>query len=295
MDNPSHQNNRDKTNFVGRMRNTSTGQLYQVEKDLKDVQNIGQEFGDVLKANTNSIKTLANEIADLDTRIFAAKDAEKTALMAQKKEKNATIYRLSTENAPHHATIERKRNQELQRLMRENERISTRLQPEINEKEVNKIYLETVAQGKMKLNNEQKATAKLIAYQCPSKGGNAVFAARSLYSLVESVNFNDLELCNARSESIQGLAVKRIETNYKVSPNPATDVLFVSQASEKAEKGEWRVFDTAGKLLLTKQVNENEIDATINIQHLSEGVYFVSFSVSGRKQFTQKFIKIKSN
>lgn len=188
MDNPSHQNNRDKTNFVGRMRNASTGQLYQVEKGVKDIQNIGQEFGDALRANTNSIKTLASEIADLEAKIFTAKDAEKTALMAQKKEKNATIHRLSTENAPRHATIERKRNQEIQRLMRDNERISTRLQPETNEREVNKIYLETVAQGKMVLNSEQKAIVKLIAFQCPSRGGNAVFAARSLTLLWKILN-----------------------------------------------------------------------------------------------------------
>lgn len=295
MDNPSHQNNRDKTNFVGRMRNASTGQLYQVEKGVKDIQNIGQEFGDALRANTNSIKTLASEIADLEAKIFTAKDAEKTALMAQKKEKNATIHRLSTENAPRHATIERKRNQEIQRLMRDNERISTRLQPETNEREVNKIYLETVAQGKMVLNSEQKAIVKLIAFQCPSRGGNAVFAARSLYALVENIKFDDLALCNARSESIQGFTVKRVEINYKVSPNPATDMLTVSQLSKQAESGEWMIFDTVGKLLRSQKVSESDIESTINIQSLSEGIYFVSFSVNGQKRFTQKLVKIKSN
>jgi hypothetical protein len=295
LDNPSHQNNRDKTNFIGRMRNTSTGQLYQVEKDLKDVQNIGQEFSDVLRANANSIKTLANEIAGLDAKIFMAKGAEKTALMAQKKEKNATVYRLSTENEPRHATIERKRNQELQRLMRENERISTRLQPEINEKEVNRVYLETVAQGKKVLNSEQTVTMRMIAYQCPSLGGNAVFAARSLYSLVESIKFDDLALCNARSESIQGLKVKKVVEDFKISPNPATDVLNVSQSTEKVEAGEWVFFNTAGKLLLSKKVSENEMQANMNIQGLSEGIYFVSFVVNGEKRFNQKFIKIKSN
>lgn len=295
MDNPSHQNNRDKTNFVERMRHTSTGQLYEVEKGVKDIKNIGQEHNDVLMTNTNTIKTLASEIADLEAKIFVAKEAEKQALMAQKKEKNATIHRLSTDNSPRHATIERKRNQEIQRLMRENDRISTRLQPEINEKEVNAIYLATVAQGKKTLNNEQKATIKLIAFQCPSFGGNAVFAARSLYSLVENVNFNDLELCNVRSEAVQGFAVKKAETNYKVSPNPATDVLAVSQLSKQAESGEWLIFNTAGKLLRSQKVSESDIESTINIQSLSEGIYFVSFSVNGQKRFTQKLIKIKSN
>ncbi len=294
MRNPSEQNNRDKANFIGRMRNTSTGQLYQVEKGVKDAHNIGREYNDVLMSNANTIKTLANEIADLDAKIFTAKDAEKKALIAQKKEKNATIHRLSTENAPRHATIERKRNQEIQRLIRDNERISTRLQPEINEKEVYAIYLATVAQGKMELNSEQKATVRLIAYQCPSLGGNAVFAARSLYALVENVNFDDLALCNARSEPVQGLKIKKVET-FKISPNPATDMLTVNQSTEKAETGEWLIFDTAGKLLLSKKVTENETQTNINIQGLSEGIYFVSFVVNGEKRFNQKFIKIKSN
>ena len=295
MDNPSHQNNREKSNFIGRMRNVGIGQLYQVEKGIKDAQNIGQEYSDVLKSNTNSIKTLASEIAELEAKIFVAKEVEKIALMAQKKEKNAAIHRLSTENAPRHATIERKRNQEIQRLMQDNQRISTRLQPEINEKEVNAVYLATVAQGKTTLNAEQKATVRTIAFQCPSKGGNAVFAARSLYSLVENINFNDFELCNVRSEPIQGLVAKRVETNYKVSPNPAIDVLSVTQSTEKVEAGEWLVFNTAGKLLLSKKVSENEMQANINIQGLPEGIYIVSFTVNGEKRFNQKFIKIKSN
>ena len=147
----------------------------------------------------------------------------------------------------------------------------------------------------MVLNNDQKTIVKLIAYQCPSKGGNAVFAARSLYSLVENVQFDDVALCGGRSESVQGLVVKRLETTYKVSPNPATDVLTLNQSSEKAEAGEWLIFDTAGKLLLSKKVTENEVASNINIQKLSEGVYFVSFSVNGQKRFTHKLIKLKSN
>lgn len=104
-----------------------------------------------------------------------------------------------------------------------------------------------------------------------------------------------MALCNARSESIQGFTVKRVEINYKVSPNPATDMLTVSQLSKQAESGEWMIFDTVGKLLRSQKVSESDIESTINIQSLSEGIYFVSFSVNGQKRFTQKLVKIKSN
>jgi Secretion system C-terminal sorting domain len=296
MDNPTEQNGRDMADFMGRKRATGLGQLYQVEKSMKDMHGIGEEFSTILTPNMASIKALANEVADLDVKVVGTKDkTAKAALVAQKKEKNARIQSLTLESAPHQATIQRKKQQECARLLRDNEAVSARLQPETNEKDVNKIYLQTVAQGKMTLNSQQKETVKLIAYQCPQQGGNAVFAARSLYSLVEKVNFDDLELCSLSSTIVQGLAIKKRVETFKISPNPATDVLSVSKSSEQTKGGEWLVFDTAGKLLLSKQVSENEIDATINIQHLSEGVYFVSFSVNGHKQFTQKIIKIKSN
>ena len=72
-------------------------------------------------------------------------------------------------------------------------------------------------------------------------------------------------------------------------------MLTVSQSSEQVESGEWLIFNTAGKLLLSKKMSENEMQANINIQGLSEGIYFVSFIVNGEKRFNQKFIKIKSN
>jgi Secretion system C-terminal sorting domain len=149
----------------------------------------------------------------------------------------------------------------------------------------------------MTLSSEQKAVIKAIAYQCPSQGGNAVFSARSLYAMVEKVNFDDLALCNAKNVQTEPVAALKIKRNdpFKISPNPATDVLSVSQSSEKAASGEWLIFDTAGKLLLSKKVSENDIETTLNIQGLSEGIYFVSFSVNGQKRFTQKLFKIKSN
>jgi Secretion system C-terminal sorting domain len=298
MDNPSEQNSRDITTFVARMSTSSIGQLYQVEKSIKNMHTIGDEFRDILIPNMASIKTLATEIADLEMKIIETKDrTQLAALTDQKNWKSAAIHRLTLESAPYQATIQRKKQEECVRLVRDNDNISARLQPEINEKEVNKIYLQTVVQGKMKLSEEQKAIVKTIAYQCPSQGGNAVFAARSLYALVEKISFDDLALCNARNAQVEPIAGLKIKKNdqFRISPNPATDVLSVRQPSEKVEAGEWVIFDMAGKLLLNKKVGEQEIDSNINIQGLSEGVYFVSFIVNGHKQFTQKFIKIKTN
>jgi hypothetical protein len=114
------------------------------------------------------------------------------------------------------------------------------------------------------------------------------------FQIVAERNFDNLALPNSSQKPSKPSKVKKIG-QFKISPNPATDVLSVSQSSEKATSGEWSIFDTAGKFLLSKKVSENDIETTLNIQGLSEGIYFVSFSVNGQKRFTQKLIKIKSN
>ncbi len=179
-------------------------------------------------------------------------------------------------------------------LVADNERINAQALPEVNEKEVNRIYLNTVAQGKTTLSADQTAIVKKIAYQCPLQGGNAVFAARSLYALVEDVNFDDFALCNTKNDAPTGRSVSKIETGYAVTPNPASDLITVSREVKDNEKeGIWTVFDMSGRIV--KSWNAVGEKQNMSIQELSEGVYFVSYSLNDIKQFTLKLIKVKFN
>jgi hypothetical protein len=92
----------------------------------------------------------------------------------------------------------------------------------------------------------------------------------------------------------EGLKLKPIQV-YQVSLNPSTDVMTVSQPRDKAMAGVWQIFDASDKLRWSQKVNEKDIEMAVNIQELSEGIYFVSFVVNGERRFTQKLIKIKSN
>jgi hypothetical protein len=93
---------------------------------------------------------------------------------------------------------------------------------------------------------------------------------------------------------IEDLTLKPIPI-FQASLNATTDVLTVSQPSDKATAGVWQIFDSEDKLRWSQKVNEKDIEMTVNVQNLSEGIYFVSFSVNGQKRFTQKLVKIKSN
>lgn len=95
-------------------------------------------------------------------------------------------------------------------------------------------------------------------------------------------------------KQVEDLKLKPIQV-FQVSLNATTDVLTVSQPSDKATAGVWQIFDSEDKLRWSQKVTEKDIEIAVNIQNLPEGIYFVSFSVNGQKRFTQKLVKTKSN
>jgi photosystem II stability/assembly factor-like uncharacterized protein len=72
------------------------------------------------------------------------------------------------------------------------------------------------------------------------------------------------------------------ETHLNLYPNPATTNLNIDGISNHATA---EVYDLSGKLLLTKQLNENQID----ISSLAKGLYFIKLSTTG--SVVRKFVK----
>ena len=95
-------------------------------------------------------------------------------------------------------------------------------------------------------------------------------------------------------KQVEGLKLKPIQA-FQVAPNPATNVVTLSQPRDKVTAGTWQIFDAADTLVWSQKVNDKDIDTTVGIHNLSEGIYFVSFSINGQKRFNQKLVKIKSN
>lgn len=281
------------TNFAKKMLGSTISQLYNIEKGIKDIQEIPQESGAILKNNMAAIKKLVTEVEDLERKITDAKSVDKETYKRQKKEKATTIHQLSLESAKHQGDFDVKKTGKIKALLAENERIDTRLSPETNEKEVNRIFLNTIAEGKIVLSEEEKEIAKKIAFQCPLQGGNAVFVARSIYSLVEEVSYDDLALCNLGKDVVVKGAVSS-PSNFGVTPNPATDVITVNRpdARNNDELGDWLIRDLSGKVLMTQKAkNESQ---SISIQELPEGIYFVSYLLNEQLLFTNKVVKVKS-
>ena len=117
---------------------------------------------------------------------------------------------------------------------------------EANQKQVNDIYLGTVAKDIDSFTAAQASQLFDIANQCPMLGGNAVFRARALYGLIDDTqDFNDPLICLQ-----QGIVVKSLEAAevnaIAVVPNPATDEASLLLTEEWDTPGVLIVYDALG-------------------------------------------------
>lgn len=125
---------------------------------------------------------------------------------------------------------------------------------EANEKQVNGIYLSTVAKGIDGFTPEQSTTLFAIANQCPLTGGNAVYRARALYALIDDEqDYDDPVLCLQHGliyRSMQQVGDHAIT----VVPNPATDHASLVLDEAWDAPGVFVVYDAMGAEVMRAEV-----------------------------------------
>lgn len=86
--------------------------------------------------------------------------------------------------------------------------------------------------------------------------------------------------------------VSQKELELSVTPNPTSSFTKVELSSPKAEKGEWKIMNAFGQILLRDAVHfsegKNQFD--VNLQSLPQGVYLLNIS-AGTAQGTVKIVK----
>ena len=122
------------------------------------------------------------------------------------------------------------------------------------------------------------ATAKIgqtrmrVRLQDTSSGPNATPCGTSDYGQVEDYTLN-----------VGQLAVSDVKKNsVNVYPNPAKDIINISNVSSKAQ---FEIYSVGGQL-----VNQGITDGKVNVSKLTKGVYILSVESNGEKTQT-KFIK----
>lgn len=147
--------------------------------------------------------------------------------------------------------------------------------PADNRRIVDRIFLETIAQGIYELTSDQRDQLFNVATQCPSSGGDAVYAARELYGLgLGSTYFDDSQLCNSENRSsMTGTGILQT-SRMKLAPNPALDAVQVFLPAEMVGKNlELTMVDMTGKIWLKQHYEAVHQSIMVQLAELPAGVY----------------------
>lgn len=98
-----------------------------------------------------------------------------------------------------------------------------------------------------------------------------------------SYTYGEVEDYYARIYDIMGTSDKRVKTEAQVYPNPATDVLNITKATDKTT---YTIFNLAGQAVAAGKVAEKKVP----VANLEKGVYMISIK-EGNEENKVKFIK----
>ncbi|MEP7169135.1 MAG: T9SS type A sorting domain-containing protein [Bacteroidota bacterium] len=165
-----------------------------------------------------------------------------------------------------------------------NNGINTVNAPEDNEKQVNEIYLNTIARGIYSFDDEQVLTLTRIAWQCPVAGGLAVFRARSLLALTEAaLHYDDRQIC---ADAGIGIRTGNTTEPFKpaiayIQPNPAMNEASLIYSLLENTTAAFSIYTTTGQNLLFKKVTAEQRNYTFSIMALYPGVYHYELISNG--------------
>lgn len=172
---------------------------------------------------------------------------------------------------------------------------------EQNEKLINTIYLETIAQGIYELNANQAASVLSIAEQCPYSGGSAVYRARVLYQLVDkNMEYNDFSTCLAQGyfrkshpENSQINDSTSELVKFGISPNPAKNEATVYYENKFKEVSFLEICNLSGKKIDSFELPQDGTTVKLNTSFYENGVYLVKILSSKAISNALKLVVLK--
>lgn len=110
--------------------------------------------------------------------------------------------------------------------------------------------------------------------------GEVLFVRVWSYGNVKAGTFN---ICAVQLAPLE--LKSAITDNFKIFPNPTNDNIFISLKTGGNYKGDIKVFDLSGKIIL----NDSNFDGQLDVSKLSKGIYMISLS-QDEKRVTKKLI-----
>ena len=137
------------------------------------------------------------------------------------------------------------------------------------------------------------------AQQCPYAGGPAVYQARALLDMLDTlILYDDVAVCQEAGIYRLGKTESFLQNRQyvQVYPNPATDEVFIRVEGVKEEKINLSIFDAQGRLCLSEQVqqalSQSSSTHVLAVSSLKDGYYIIHVQTdSFRQQFKFTIIR----
>lgn len=264
--------------FLALMQGGVTEQLKDVELPRKELYQLPAAVLAQVQANANSIDALMTQVATAQAQIITGglSPVQVATLQADIAGWQQSIASLNMYIETAMASIDAAREVEAQLLASETGQIASNELIEQNAKAVNAIYLATIGiTGEdVTFDGTQASELFAIASQCPLVGGNPVYQARSLYTLIdEDAHFDDALLCVAAGFAVKNEIVASPTVTVFPNPNRTGQLSFRLSGfdDERPLRGQVLLYDVRGQLVASKLLHTNV--EVLEVQHLAQGLY----------------------
>lgn len=260
--------------FLSSAPTSSAGRFAGVQMGIREAFVLAETEWQAIDSAETAIIQALELLTDTETQQMAANlsPQDSAELAAVRADVLSQLVQRTTFLSDLRSAIEADRAAAATHILAQNATLTAQASYEVNEKTVNAIYLQTVAQGATELTWQQRSDLEAIAMQCPMADGEAVLQARALLTAWEdatALDAYDDALCAARRFVTTGApsSAKRLW----VYPNPTSEVLYV-RCETPTDSQHFFLYNTTGQVVLshTLALSENRI----NIGHLPEGLYY---------------------
>lgn len=270
-------------NFYHQSETAFLGHLHKVEEQVRDLYFIDETTQSKLSSASDEVLSTLKQYYALDALFADAQtQADTIGIIEQKQSLLPTLSQNIFDIRTITEALEASRKENAENVAAFNQTITSNSVLESNQQQVKDVFLNTIAKGSYKLNDEQFDIIKDIAGQCPLEGGRSVYKARSLYSLIdETMSYEDAcaqvsarSMQNTETENAEELRNKAaVNTSFKVYPNPAKDVLTIDYRLKS--DGYIVLYDLYGKEVRRKALSASNYSINIPINNIQSGLYLL--------------------
>lgn len=262
------------------VQNTPAGQFAALEAQTNDALQPSDATLGAMESALATIENLQQQLAVLDT-LWGTEMTEEDSLNLSVQIENlenqlaTESQNLSDMTAAHIADAE----VAVPGLISQNNAVNVVESFDAYEQIVNDIYLNTVALGNSEFTSEQSQILSGIANSCAYEHGQAVYAARALYALVDPFAvYEEEELCvqpqyriGVQNEEL----LKATTAVLNVFPNPSKDEITIQFENLDFSK-QLTIQDLTGRELRQISLNSDVQSISLDLTDVKSGIYVLS-------------------